>query len=375
MVPQAVSGEGSESIEWNRVEVKCREVISSLVMSMNSKRFDRQVRFAPLGPQGQRRLEGSSVLLVGCGALGSSIAQSLTRAGVGELRLVDRDIVEESNLPRQVLFEDLHAREGWLKVDASRAALERIGGPTRIVTHAQHLDADTIEELAEGCDLILDGTDNLGTRYLVNDYCVQNTIPWVYGGVVGSGGLVLTVLPGRGPCLRCVFDSPPPTGSLPTCDTAGVIQPAVGAIASMQAGQALRVLSETPETPKPLIPALLEIDVWSGSLRRLVIGRQEDCVCCGQREFTWLDEPIGRRATILCGRNTVQVRSLAGNPDLDRLEAVLAPLASSVKRAGPILRVVIEEFTLTVFEDGRALIEGTDDIDRAIAIYDRYIGS
>lgn len=339
-----------------------------------SARFDRQVRFTPMGPAGQERLQQSRVLLVGCGALGGVLAQSLTRAGVGQLVLVDRDIVEESNLARQVLFEDRHAREASLKVEAAQATLERIGGPTRFEAHAQHLDADTIEELAEGCDLVLDGTDNLGTRYLVNDYCVSNDVPWVYGGVVGSGGLVMPVLPGRGPCLRCVFESPPPTGSLETCDTAGVLLPAVGAIASLQAGLALRILAESAEE-QTLRPALLEIDVWSGSLRRLELGRQEGCPCCDQRDFIWLDEPIGRRATILCGRNAVQVRALAASPDLDHLERQLRPLSKATKRAGPILRCEIDAHTLTIFEDGRALIEGTDDIDRALALYDRYVGS
>lgn len=315
------------------------------------------------------------MLLVGCGALGGVLAQSLTRAGIGQLVLVDRDIVEESNLARQVLFEDSHARAASLKVEAARETLGRIGGPTRFETHAQHLDADTIEELAEGCDLVLDGTDNLGTRYLINDYCVSEDVPWVYGGVVGSGGLVMAIVPGRGPCLRCLFETPPPTGSLETCDTAGVILPAVGAIASLQAGLALRLLAEAPDDPAPLRPALLELDVWSGALRRLELARQENCPCCGQRDFTWLEEPLGRRATILCGRNAVQVRGLAAKPDLDRLQSVLEPISISTKRAGPILRCEIEEHTLTVFEDGRALIEGTDDIDRAIALYDRYVGS
>ncbi len=344
-------------------------------MQVQSKRFDRQVRFSALGTGGQERLQNSRVLLVGCGALGGILAQSLTRAGVGELLLVDRDIVEESNLPRQVLFEDRHAQEGALKVVAGLETLQRIGGPTRFETHAQHLDADTIDDLAEGCDLILDGTDNLGTRYLVNDWCVQNNVPWIYGGVVGSGGLVMPILPGVGPCLRCLFDSPPPTGTLETCDTAGVILPAVGAIASMQAGLALRLLAQGPAGHADFPTALLELDVWSASLRRLAIGRQEDCACCGARDFKWLDEPQGRRATILCGRNAVQVRGLATAPDLDLLQTRLDPLASSTRRAGPILRCEIETYVFTIFADGRALIEGLDDVERAIALYDRYVGS
>ena len=157
-------------------------------MTSSDRRFERQVRFAPLGAEGQARLESARVLLVGCGALGGILAQTLTRAGVGELVLVDRDLVEETNLPRQVLFEDRHAEEGTLKVEAAAESLARIGGPTRLVPHATHLDADNIEDLAEGAALVLDGTDNLSTRYLINDYCVSSNVPWIYGGVVGAGG-------------------------------------------------------------------------------------------------------------------------------------------------------------------------------------------
>jgi len=341
-------------------------------MAKTSQRFDRQVRFAPLGSAGQGRLQDSRVLLVGCGALGGVLAQSLTRAGVGHLVLVDRDIVEESNLPRQVLFEDRHALEGALKVVAARETLARIGGPTQFSEHAEHLDAENIEELAEDCDLVLDGTDNLGTRYLINDYCIESDTPWVYGGVVGPGGLVLPVLPGRGPCLRCIFDQPPPTGTLATCDTAGVILPAVGLVASMQAGLALRILGQGRDD---LVPALIELDAWSGEVRRLEIARQKDCTCCAERDFPWLHEPLGRRATILCGRNAVQVRSHGGPPDLDRLARGLEGLAHSVKRVGPILRFAVDDHVVTLFHDGRALVEGTDEIDRALALYDRYVGS
>ena len=203
-------------------------------------RFERQARFAPLGVAGQQRLAERRVLIVGCGALGGVLAQWLTRAGVGELVLVDRDVVEETNLPRQVLFTEEHAAAGAPKVTAAAETLASIGGPTRITPHAVHLNADQLLELGAGVDLILDGTDNMATRYLVNDYAVREGVPWIYAGVVSSGGLVLSVQPGEGPCLRCVFPDPPPPGALPTCDTAGVLGPAVGAIASMQAGLALR---------------------------------------------------------------------------------------------------------------------------------------
>ena len=339
-------------------------------MARDDSRFDRQVRFAPLGEAGQQRLAEARVLLVGCGALGGVIAQSLVRAGVGTLVLVDRDVVELSNLPRQVLFEERHATAGEPKVLAAAESLARIGGPTRLETHAMHLDADVLEELGRGAQLVLDGTDNLGTRYLINDWSVEHGVPWIYGGVVGGGGLVLPVLPGAGPCLRCVFRDPPPPGVLPTCDTAGVILPAVGAIASLQAGLALRLLA----APEGFEPALIEIDAWYGEVRRLRAARDPECPCCAEGERAFLDAPDARQTVSLCGRNTVQVRGRGGELDLDGLEVRLEGLASDVRRAGPLLRFSVDEVVLTVFPDGRALIEGTEEADRARALYDRYIG-
>jgi adenylyltransferase/sulfurtransferase len=334
------------------------------------KRFDRQERFAPLGKEGQERLAAGKVLLVGTGALGGVLAQSMMRAGVGELVLADRDIVELSNLPRQVLFDDAHAAAGQAKVFAAEETLKRIGGPTRLTCHAVHVDGRNLAELAEGCDLILDGTDNLGTRYLINDYCVQQGIPWIYGGVVGGAGLVLPIMPGSGPCLRCVFRTPPPAGTLPTCDTAGVIMPAVGLVASMQAGLALRILSGAP-LPEA---ALIELDAWNGECRRLVAKADPDCPCCGARIFEFWDQAQGEETLTLCGRNTVQVMRPGTPPDLDAVAAQLEQVAKRVVRAGPLLRAEVEDLVLTVFPDGRTLIEGTDDPMRAQGIFDRWIG-
>jgi molybdopterin-synthase adenylyltransferase len=337
-------------------------------------RFERQVRFGGLGAAGQARLGERRCLLVGCGALGSVLAQSLVRSGVGELVLVDRDVVELSNLPRQVLFEDRHAREGTLKVEASRETLERIGGPTRLYTHAEHLDAHNIERLAAGAQLVLDGTDNLATRYLINDYCVSRRVPWIYGGVVGAGGVALPVLPGIGPCLRCLFPEPPPAGALPTCDTVGVLQPAVGAIASLQAGLALRLLSAPDPLATDLDPAFLEVDVWRGEVRSLRAGRDPGCPCCGRGLYPFLESAPSERASALCGRDAVQVRGSEAL-DLAVLEARLEGLAREVLRRGPLLRFAVDGVRLTVFGDGRALVEGTGDVARALAIYDRYVGS
>jgi adenylyltransferase/sulfurtransferase len=340
------------------------------VTSPIDPRFDRQRRFAPLGDRGQERLGSARVLLVGCGALGGVLAQTLHRAGVGTLVLVDRDVVEPTNLPRQVLFDERHAAEGTPKVAATAESLARVGGPTVLEQRAVHLDARNLPELADGCDLVLDGTDNLATRYLVNDWCVEHGVPWVYGGAVGSSGLVMPVLPGSGPCLRCLFPDPPPPGSLPTCDTAGVILPAVGATASLQAGLALRLLAgETPPEP-----GLLEIDAWSGHVRRVRVPRDPDCPCCARGERTFL-EARTREPILLCGRNTVQVQGDGRRPDPDALAARLEGAVDSLRRAGPILRFAVEDCAVTLFPDGRALIEGTDDADRARALYDRWVGA
>ncbi|MBL8862898.1 MAG: ThiF family adenylyltransferase [Planctomycetes bacterium] len=336
-----------------------------------ARRFARQVRFAALGAEGQARLQRASALLVGCGALGGSIAQALVRSGIGRLVLVDRDVVEESNLPRQVLFEERHARESALKAEAAAESLARIGGPTRVEAHAAHVDASNLAELARGVGLVLDGTDNLETRYVLNDHCVEAGMPWIYGGVVGSGGLVLPVLPGSGPCLRCVFPEAPPPGVLPTCETAGVLQPAVAFVAALQAGLALRILSGAPLPT----PRLVELDAWDGRAREIELARDPACACCGARDFSFLRAARLQRATRLCGRSTVQVRPARARPDLELVARALDGVASDVRRSGPILRFVIAPERFTLFADGRALVEGTEDEQRALALYDRYVGA
>lgn len=340
-------------------------------MHDHSRRFARQTRFAPLGVGGQERLAHSRALIVGCGALGGSVAQSLARSGVGELVLVDRDVVDVTNLPRQVLFEDRHAASGTPKVEAAREALARIGGPTRIVVHAVHVDAGNIEDLVDRADVVIDGTDNVATRYLLNDCCVARGQAWIYGGVVGSGGVCLAVLPGRGPCLRCVFPDPPPASSLPTCESAGVIQPAVALVAAMQAGLALRILSGD----RDFEPRLCQLDAWTGSARELRVARDASCPCCGAGQFPFLSRPRVEDALALCGRNAVQVRGLAAAPDLAQLARALEGVAHGIQQLDILLRFEVESQRITVFRDGRALIEGTSDLGRARALYDRYVAS
>jgi adenylyltransferase/sulfurtransferase len=343
------------------------------------QRFARQVRFAPLGPAGQARLLDARVLLVGCGALGGSLAQALHRAGVGTLVLVDRDLVDWTNLPRQVLFTEAHARAHTPKVEAACETLSAAGGPTRLEPHAAHVDAGNLPALAEGCALVLDGTDNLATRYLINDWSVEQGVPWIYAGVVGASGVVLPVLPGRGACLRCLFPDPPPAGALDTCETAGVILPAVAAVAALQAGLALRLLAtppaDAPRADGALEPALVSIDVWRGEISRIRAAPRPACPCCAGREFPFLRGPRPREPVVLCGRNSVQMPPVDGGLDLDALAARLAGAASDVRRAGKLLAFGAEGLRATVFPDGRAILEGTTDVERARAVWTRWIGA
>ncbi|MBM3986662.1 MAG: thiazole biosynthesis adenylyltransferase ThiF [Planctomycetes bacterium] len=343
---------------------------------VSASRFDRQERFAPLGAEGQARLARSRVLVVGCGALGGALAQSMVRSGVGTVRIVDRDIVEESNLPRQVLFEPQDI--GQPKALVAARALGRVGGPARIEPHVRHLDGELLRELAADVDLVLDGTDNLATRYLVNDHAVERGRSWVYGGVVGSSGLVFPVVPPAGACLRCLFPDPPPPGALPTCDSAGVIQPAVAAIAALQAGVALRLLGSPRERRTQTKSRLIELDVWSLECHGIDVPRDPDCPCCARREFSFLDADTTGEALSLCGRRTVQVRpsrSTRARIDLVGLKARLATVAQDAALLDGLLRFRIEDITCSVFPDGRALFEGTDDPLRARALYDRWLGS
>lgn len=330
-------------------------------------RFERQRQW--LGRAGQERLGQSRVALVGCGALGGVLAQTLARAGAGTLVLIDRDVVEPSNLARQVLFTEAHARARLPKVAAARAALAAIGGPTEIEERAVHLDALNADELLEGADLVLDGSDNLATRYLLNDWAAEHGLPWIYGGVVGGRGLALLVIPG-GPCLRCLWPDPPPPGSLPTCEQAGVVLPAVAAVAAVQAGLALRLLAHPEDPPQP---RLVEVDVWNGRARSIAAAKDADCPSCTGHERPFLTARE-RPPVVLCGRNTVQVFGTGRRPDLGQLESSLRASARSVRRAGDFLRFEADELCLTVFPDGRALVEGTDEPERARAAYDRWVG-
>jgi len=337
-------------------------------------RYSRQSIFPGIGVEGQRRLMASHVTLCGCGALGTVLASSLARAGVGHLRIVDRDFLEMHNLQRQVLFDENDVNEGLPKAEAAARKLEAVNSTIHVEPVVTDIDYTNIIELTKDADLILDGTDNFETRYLINDVAVKTGKPWVYGGCIGSHGQVMTIIPGRTPCLRCVVESAPPPGMAPTCETAGILGPTVNIIASLQAIEAMKILTGQLDA---LVRELIMIDIWDGTFKKLKIAGlldTVDCPTCKQRNFEYLDGKIGSHTTSLCGRNAVQIaHRTAEKLSFDQLEKQLAPL-------GPVtynrfmLKFDVDGFQFTVFPDGRAIIKGTNDINKARTLYAQYIG-
>jgi molybdopterin-synthase adenylyltransferase len=338
----------------------------------NLDRYLRQSRFAPLGEDGQRRLMAGRALVCGCGALGSTIANLLVRAGVGTLRIVDRDFVELSNLQRQVLFDEADAASGTPKAVAAAEKLRAVNSTVAIEPVVADVNPANAESLCDGIDVILDGTDNFETRFLLNDVSIKNGIPWVYGGCVGTEGQTMTILPGESPCLRCLMETCPPWGSTPTCDTAGILGPAVGVIASIQAMEAIKILSGRSAAVSKTLTA---IDLWTNRLRQIDVQKlreSADCPTCKKREFTYLAGREGSRTAVLCGRNAVQITAPGAARTLDELAARLSPHFPLVKNAY-LLRFRAETYDITLFADGRAIIAGTDDISVARSIYAKYL--
>jgi molybdopterin/thiamine biosynthesis adenylyltransferase len=337
---------------------------------METDRYSRQVLFAGIGAAGQQRMRESQVAVAGCGALGSFQAGALARAGVGRILLIDRDYVEWSNLQRQWLFEESDAREGLPKAIAAARRLAAINSEVEAVPVVADLTAANIEELLEGADLILDGTDNFETRYLLNDYAARRGTPWIYGAAVGSYGLTMPVLPGRTPCLKCVYPEPP-SGAQPTCETAGVLNAITSAIASLQIGDALKILAGHADSVRCRITT---VDVWNGEARQIALQAPDpECQACGKREFVHL-EGVRRAPISLCGRNAVQIHERARPIDLGELKNALAPLGE-VRANEFALRFFLPPYEMTIFPDGRAIVKGTTDIGLARSLYARYVGS
>jgi len=334
-----------------------------------TERHVRQVRLPEIGEEGQRRLAGGRVAIVGVGATGSHLAASLARAGVGTLRLIDRDVVETSNLPRQTLFTARDADEVRPKVEAAAEALATIDPALSIEPHAADLTADAAPALLGGVDVVLDGTDNVATRLLVNDLCVRDGLPFVYSGVVGTVGQTLVVVPG-GPCLRCYVPDVPPPGALPTCETAGVLGTAVALVAALAATEAIKLLLRRDDVRAGVV---VDVDVWTGRVRRIALPRAEDCPCCVGRRFPFLEAAPAAAATVLCGRDAVQLPSHGTPVDLARLAGQLAPLGK-VHRGALLVRLDTDERRVLVFADGRVIVGGTSDAAEARTIRARLLG-
>lgn len=365
-------------------------------------RFHRQMLLPGIGAEGQRRLLDASVVVIGCGALGSVAAELLLRAGVGRLELVDRDFVEETNLQRQFLYDEQDAARGRAKADAARDRLRSIRGAARVRGWVEDLDAESVRSHLADADLVVDGLDNFETRYLLNDACVEAGIPYLYGGAVGTVGLAMTVLPRtvaigesrtgrpRGllhdasqatPCLRCVFPDPPPPGTTPTCDTAGVLGTVTAMIAARQATEAIKLLVGAAGA---VGRGLWSIDPWRNRFERIAIPEAPDpeCPCCGLGRFEHLDARRRSETAVLCGRNAVQVKPPRSvTVDLDVLAARLAS-HGTFRREGEILQGRLarerspsgEPVELAVFADGRAIVKGSSEPEFARAIYARFVG-
>ncbi len=340
-------------------------------------RYSRQVLFEPIGEAGQAQLAKGRVLLVGCGALGTVLASTLARAGVGHLRICDRDFIELNNLQRQVLFDEDDIEQNVPKAVAAANKLARVNSSIRVEPIVTDVNFKNIANLADGCDVILDGTDNFETRYLINDYCVESGRPWVYGAVIGATGLVMPIIPGETPCLRCVFENAPPPEMSPTCDTAGVIGPAVNIVASMQSVETFKLLMGKRDD---VVRKLMSIDVWSGRVVQLSVAKPEGaCICCGKRQFEYLEGKVVSLTTTLCGRNAVQIQPQSNREASTDLAALARKMAmvsrDEVKQSEYLVRAMVEGYELTVFKDGRTIIKGTKNADEARSIHAKYIGS
>lgn len=339
-------------------------------------RYSRQILFGEIGEAGQQRLLESSAVMVGCGALGTALANLLVRAGLGKLRIVDRDFVEPSNLQRQTLFEESDAREALPKAVAAERRLRAINSGVSVEGVVADLSPKNANELLSGFPLILDGTDNFETRFLLNDVAVHLNVPWIYAAVVASYGVTMTVRPGETACLACALESggengSHSTGTEDTCDTIGVLGAAAGVIASLEAAEAIKLLVGKSAAAGG---RLVSFDVWSGAFHSIRVARDPECRACGRRDFRYLEGEAQPHLT-MCGRDSVQIHERRRQLDLTALGKRIAPTVTEVRENGFLLRFRVPPYEMTVFADGRAIIKGTRDASVARSLYARYIGT
>jgi adenylyltransferase/sulfurtransferase len=341
---------------------------------VTTSRYSRQELFAGIGREGQARLGRARVVVVGCGALGSVASEMMVRAGVRSLTVVDRDFVEESNLQRQSLFDEADVALGLPKAAAAETHLRALNAGVEVRGVVTDLVSDNADALVAGADLVLDGTDNFETRFLLNDVCVRAGIPWVYGACVGSYGLALLVRPKVSPCLRCLLEERPAPGSGPTCDTAGVVAPIVHVIAGIQVGEALKLLAGRVDS---LLPGLVTVDLWTGQFDVLDLrGRAPWCPACTAGQFDYAVAGPAGGSAVLCGRDAVQVRPGPNtHVDLGALAERLGASAQVRAVNEHLVRFVVPEAELVVFRDGRAIVKNVRDTAQARSLYAKYVGA
>lgn len=338
---------------------------------INLSRYIRQIVFPEMGETGQRALLDASVTLIGCGALGTALANLMVRAGVGRLVIADRDFVELNNLQRQALFDEIHVTSRQPKATAAAERLRVINSEIEIVPHIVDVNPDNVESLVNDADLVLDGTDNFEVRYLINDACVKLDIPWVYAAVIGSSGMTATIVPGQTACLRCLFPDVPPPGSVPTCETAGILGPVAQVIAAIAAAEGIKLLTGQGT----LNQGLIAVDVWDHTYEVFEsAGRRPGCLACDLHQFEHLNAEVGSWTTSLCGRNAVQI-SVPGAGPLD-----LAEMARRFESVGQVnfnehlLWLEVDDYEITLLSDARAIIKGTSDETVARTLYAKYVG-
>lgn len=341
-------------------------------VATDMERYARQILLPGIGEAGQEKLLQAKAVIIGCGALGTVIANNLARAGVGHLIIADRDYIELNNLQRQILFDEEDIARGLPKAVAAAQKLRRINSSIRIDPAVTDVNFENIESLIRDADVVLDGTDNFETRYLINDACIKNDIPWIYGGVIAGCGMSMTILPRKTPCLRCLYTEMPPPGTVATCDTAGVLGPIVGAIAAVESAEAMKLLIGTGRRNEGLIV----LDLWENHFEMIAIPeRSKDCPTCGRGEYEFLSAREGIQTVTLCGHNAVQVSTRsAARIDFAELARRLAP-AGEVSFNEFMLRFKADGNELTLFPDARAIIKGTTDEAAARTLYAKYVGT
>jgi len=332
-------------------------------------RYSRQTVFPPVGDAGQAKLLSSCVVVIGCGALGSNISVLLARAGVGKLRIIDRDFVEEHNLCRQVLFTEEDVRLQIPKAIAAQRALARANSTIEIDAIVADVNPTNVESFCQDADVILDGLDNIETRYLLNDVAMKLNIPWVYGGALGSGGMTMTVLPGKSPCLRCAVPFAPERGSMPTCESAGVVNTAPAIIGAMEANEAIKIIVGTGK----LNTGIIMVDLWQNMFDKLKVAMRDDCQSC-HGKYDFLNEKFDVRVRSLCGqsRSIQVVDSSVRDISLDNLAKRLKGFGT-VRQGEQTLRLTVDDYEVIVFPDGRAIIKNTLDEKEARELYNKYV--